>query len=78
MNRKKRALFNGPFASSVALVLLALTAPLSSALKLLILAGVAAGWTGAACRWAVRRFGRKAIFVVVAVPLVLLGTIGAA
>ena len=71
-------MFGGAFASSVALSLLALTAPLPSALRLLILAGVIAGWAVASCRWAVRRFGRKAIFVAAAVPVVLVGMIGRA
>jgi hypothetical protein len=77
-NRNKLARFGGAFASSVALALLVLTVPLPSALRPLILAGVTAAWTVAACRWAVRRFGKTAIFVVVVAPLALLGMIGRA
>ena len=75
-NQKKRDVFGGAIASSAALAVLVLIVPLPPVAKLLILAGVAAGWTVAACRWAFGRFGRKAIVVIVTVPLVLLGLFG--
>jgi hypothetical protein len=74
--RNKTIPFRGALSLSVALALLALVPPIPVELRVLIVFAVTVGWFWAACRWSVRRFGRKSLGAIAAIGLTLSGLAG--